>query len=331
MKTRFSIFGTLLLLVQCIPAIGQVTPEKKLIATLGPGETIASGENCFLLDKNPDVISFVTVTGSGSSKEYYCYGNDGKKTGPVKKPDESYWAGCNDNVIDNCIPNENPKTGEVEKYVDFGTGTVSFQGKKFGPYGQVLMFYLSQDEQSFYAVALSAEMKIFFFDKTGRKVELINLPEEIIISPDGSKALAKINGSINPFDPEAMQKMMDNPEEMNNPKINLFGIDGKKYGPYTPDEFSDAWYAPSGQLVVYSNHEVSLDGKVLFRSDDNISPCDIWLSKSGTVYAWADYENIHFSDGLKFVAPLAIKYIDGQLKWISLEEGKHVVLYKKVF
>ena len=52
---------------------GQTAIEKKVIATLGPGENLANGENCFLLDKNPESISFVTVVGSGSSKQYYCY------------------------------------------------------------------------------------------------------------------------------------------------------------------------------------------------------------------------------------------------------------------
>lgn len=307
------------------------SPDRKLMATLGPGETIASGESYFMLDKNPESVSFVTAVGSGSSKEYYCYGKDGKKTGPVKQPDPSYWAEGKDIKTDDCIPNNDPKTGDPAKYVDWTTGSVSFQGKQYGPYGQVLMFYLSDDEQSFYAVGLTGDMKIYFFDKTGRKIELTNLPEEVIISPDGSRAYAKIKGTINPFDPDAAQKMMDHPEEMNNPPVSLIGIDGKNFGPYTTDSFSDAWFAPAGQLIVYNAHEVSVEGKKLFKSDDYISPCDIWISQSGASYAWADYEFLHFSDGSKYTAPIAITNVDGQLKWLSLENGKELVLYKKVF
>ncbi|NTV83622.1 MAG: hypothetical protein HGA23_04900, partial [Bacteroidales bacterium] len=203
----------------------------------------------------------------------------------------------------------------------------------YGPYGQIVLFYLSDDEQSFYSVALSPEMKIYFFDNTNRKVELNGIPEQILISPDGTKAIATVKGSFNPFDPDAAQKMMANPEEMNNPKINLYGIDGVKYGPYTSDSFSDTWYIPSGQLVIYANSEISLDGKSLFKSEEYISKCDIWVSKNGKDFAWANYENLVFSDGTKFTAPLVIMYVEiggkGYLKWIALEDGKNLNYYRK--
>ena len=330
-KTAF----TLLFALCSMYLVAQVPAEKKIIATLDAGETLANGEDCFLLDENAESFSFVTVTGSGSSKQYFCYGKDGQKNGPVKQPDASYWADCNDIDEEDCIPNDEPRQGNLEECVDWATGAVKFNGNTYGPYGQIIIFFISDDESSFYAVALSMEMKIIFFDNHDRKVELTGMPDEIIISPDGQKAFAKVKGSINPFDPDAAQKMMDNPEEMNNPKINLYGIDGSKFGPYASGDFSDAWFIPSGQLVIYCNSEVSLDGKLLFKSEDYISPCDIWIGNNGKDYAWANYENLFFSDGTRFVAPLVINFVKsggkGYLKWISLEEGKNLVLYKKPF
>lgn len=314
---------------------GQSGINKKIIATLGPGEVLASGENCLLLSTNPESVSFVTVTGSGSAKQYYCYGKDGGKAGPVAKPDESYWSACQDINLEDCIANHEPYVPNPEEYIDYGTMTLKFQGKSYGPYGQIIMFYLSDNEQNFFAVALSQEMKIFFFDKNDRKIELSGMPDQIIISPDGQKAYALVKGSINPFDPESMQKMMANPEEMNNPKINLIGLDGSKFGPYTNDSFTDAWFISSGKLVIYNNSEISLDGRVLFRSEEHVSKCDLWISSNGKDYAWADYEYLHFSDGSKYTAPLAIKYAEasghGSLKWISLEEGKYMTLYNRAF
>jgi hypothetical protein len=326
---------TLLIALCAMHVSAQTAIEKKLITTLGPGETIANGENCFLLDKNPEAISFVTVVGSGSSKEYYCYGKDGKKTGPVKQPDVSYWAECQDINLEDCIANHESRVDNLEQYIDYGTGSVKFEGKTYDPFGQIIMFYLSDNEQNFYAVALSTEMKILFFDKNNRKVELITMPDEIIISPDGTRAFASVKGSINPFDPEAVQKMMNNPEEMNNPRINLIGIDGSKYGPYASGDYSDAWFISSGKLVIYANKEISLDGQVLFKSEDYISKCDMWISNNGKDYAWANYENILFSDGSKYTAPLVIKYTEtagkGYLKWVALEDGKNLMFYKKPF
>jgi hypothetical protein len=313
----------------------QTTVEKRTIATLMPGEKIANGENCFLLDKNPEAVSFVTVIGSGSSKEYYCYGKDGKKTGPVKQPDISYWAECQDLNMEDCIADHEPKTADPNEYIDWSTGSVNFQGKTYGPYGQVMMFYLSDNEQSFYGIAMTTDQKVIFFDKSNHKIELVTFPEEMIISPDGSRAFAKVKGSINPMDPDAVQKMMNNPEEMNNPKISLVGSDGTKFGPYTSDSYSDAWFISSNKLVIFANQEISLDGRMLFKTEDFISKCDIWISSNGHDYAWADYENLHFSDGSKFKAPLAIKYGEfagkGFLKWISLEDEKNLMFYKKAF
>jgi hypothetical protein len=259
--------------------------DKRIIATLGSDETIAHGENCFLLDKDPESISFVTVAGSGSSKQYYCYDKNGIITGPVKQPDESYWIDCKNVDAEDCVPNDDPAQGNLEEHIDWATGCVKFQGNKYGPYGQ--------------------------------------------------KAFAVIKGSINPFDPEDVQKMMDNPEEYNNPKVNLHGIDGTKYGPYPSGEYSDAWFIPSSRLVIYSNHEVSLDGKLLIKSEEYISPCDMWISSNGKDYAWAGYEHIIFSEGTKSAAPLVIKHVESggksYLKWIALEEGEKLVLCQKPF
>ena len=335
MKTLIFLTFALLFTLCSLHTCPQSTPEKKLIATLGPGESMANGEDCLMLDKNPESFSFVTVVGSGSSKQYYCYGKDGSKTGPVKQPDPSYWAGREEVNAEDCIANKEPKQGDLQQYIDWGSGSVKFQGKTFGPYGQVMMFYLSEDEQNFYAVALSAEMKVIFFDKNNHKIELVTLPEQVLISPDGTKAYALVKGTINPFEPDAVQKMMDHPEETNNPKIHLFGIDGTKLGPYTSGDFNDAWFVSSGKLVIYNNREISLDGKILFKSDDYISKCDIWISNNGKDYAWANYENLIFSDGTKYVAPLVINYVEtagkGYLKWLSLENKKDLLFYKKAF
>ena len=55
----------------------------------------------------------------------------------------------------------------------------------------------------------------------------------------------------------------------------------------------------------------------------------------GNDYAYANYDKILFRDGTSFTAPMVIRYVEtggkGYLKWISLEDGKKLVLYKKPF
>ncbi len=305
--------------------------EKKLIAKLGPGEKLAHGENSFMLTKNPETFSFVTISGSGDSKQYFCYGKDGSKTGPVKEPNPSYWAETKDNPAEDCIPNDEPQDADMMQYMDWASGSVNFNGKTYGPYGQLIKMHVTVDGQNFFAVAMNAEMKITFFDSKNRKVELINAPEEIIVSPDGTKAYAKVKGTINPFEPGAIEKMMNNPEEMNNPPINLVGIDGTKIGPFSDKQYKDAWFIAPAKLVVYNNSEVSVDGKLLFRSEDYISPCDMWIGSDGKSYAWANYQNLIFNDGTKYAAPIVINHTGGFLKWITLENGTDLVFYKKSF
>jgi hypothetical protein len=315
-------------------AIAQTGVEKRVIATLGPGETLANGENCFFLDQSPESISFVTVARSRSEKEYFCYGKDGKKVGPVKEPDGAYWAECADNVVDNCVANHDANMEGYEKYIS-SDGCISFQGKKFGPYGQLILFNISPDEQYICAVALTSDMNIVFFDNFGRKVDITGMPEETIISPDGKTSFVKVKGSFNPFDPEALQKMMDNTEEMNNPKVFLYSIDGSKYGPFSASSFSDTWFTPTGQWIIFADSEIYLNGKVLFKTDGYVSKCDIWINKTGDDYAYANYEKIIFKNGTTFTAPLVIESVNvngkGYLKWLALENGKELVLYKKPF
>jgi hypothetical protein len=287
------------------------------------------------MGQSPETFSFVTVTGSGSNKQYYCYGADGSKTGPVKSPDPKYWAGNEGKKADDCVANDDADDTDMSKYFDYSTGTIKFQGKSFGPAGQPMQMALSKDGQQLYAIVLTTEMKFVFCDNAGRKVDITGMPEQLIVSPDGKIAFAKVNGTLNPFDPEAMAKMMENPESMNNPPITLVGIDGTKSGPFAQADYRDAWFTESGLLVTYVGQEIMVNGKMLFKTSEYVAPCDLWINSNGTDYAWANYQNIHFKDGSKQVAPIDIHYTfsggKGYLKWIALENGNSLVLYKKSF
>jgi hypothetical protein len=332
---RFSFIAAGLVAVMItLNTSAQTGIEKRVITALGPGESLVYGENCFILSRNPESISFVTVVKSGSEKQYFCYGKDGKKVGPVKSPDPSYWSACADNKVDNCVVNNEPNMAGIEKFMD-PDGSLTFQGKKFGPEGQPILYNISSGQQNIYAISLTPEMKMVYFDNTGRTVDISGMPEQIIVSPDGKSSFVKVKGSLNPFDPEDMQKMINDPEESNNPKVFLFGIDGKKYGPYGASEFNDTWFTSSGQWIMYMNSEIYLNGKVLFKVDGYVSKCDIWINKTGDDYAWANYEKITFKNGTAFTAPLSIEYDvengKGTLKWLALEEGKSLVFYNKPF
>jgi hypothetical protein len=289
-----------LALILSIGANGQTGIEKKTIATLGPGETLAYSESCFRLDLPSETFSFVTVTGSGDSKQYYCYGADGKKTGPVSKPDPSYWADNQDIKEDKCNAADPGHMARMSEMIDFSDGSVNFQGKKYGPYGQAILFNQPANESGFCAVAISADMKLTAFDNSGRKI--------------------RINGM---------------PEESNNPKVFLFTMDGKKFGPYGSDSFRDTWYTDAGQWIVYAGSEVFLNGTLLFKVDEYVAACDIWITADGRQFGWANYEKLEFSDGTSYTAPIVITRTEENgkslLKWLTLEDGKNLVFYQRPF
>jgi hypothetical protein len=334
MKNIRSITSCLFFAILALGSQSQNGVEKSVIATLGPDEALAHGEDCFILGRNPESISFVTVVTNGSEKQYYCYGKDRIKSGPFKSPDPSYWKDCSDKVTDNCMVNNDANMTGFEKYLS-PDGAITYEGKKYGPYGQVILYNMSADQKGIFAIALSSEMKLIFFDNTGRKVDITGMPDQIIISPDGKSSYVKVNGTLNPFDPEALQKMVNDPEETNNPKIFLYSINGSKYGPYNSSSFTDTWFTPSGQWIIFANSEVYLNGKILFKPVDYVSKCDIWINKTSEDYAYANYEKIIFKNGTSFTAPLAIEQVteNGKeyLKWLSLENGNELVFYKKAF
>ena len=281
MKRNGYFVFTLIAIMIALDSAAQTGVEKKTLATFAPGETLVYGEDCLILDQSPESVSFVTVVKNGSEKQYYCYGKDGNKIGPVKEPDKSYWAECAGKPVEDCVPDNQKYGSGYEKYIDQRDGSIMFNDTKYGPYGQLILFNMSEGEQSIYAIALTPEKKMLYFDNTGRKVEITGMPEQIIISPDGKTSYVRVKGSVNPFDPDAFAIMADNPDEFNNPKVYLFGIDGSKYGPYTSSSFNDTWFTPSGQWIIYANSEVLLGGKVLFKVDGSVSKCDIWISNTG--------------------------------------------------
>jgi hypothetical protein len=322
-------------LILAITSNGQTGPEKKVIATLGPGETLAYGENCFRLDLPSETFSFVTVTGSGDSKQYYCYDKDGSKTGPVQKPDASYWAGSEDAKTEKCSADYPGNMAGMSQLIDFSDGSVNFQGKKFGPYGQVILFNQPENESGFCAVGIDDQMKLTAFDNSGRKIIINGMPEEIIMSPDGKNSVIRVKGTKSPFDADYFQYMMDNPDEVDNPKVYLFSMDGKKYGPYSSSSFRDTWFTEAGQWIIYAASQVFLNGNALFKTDDNVAACDIWISPNGKDFGWANYEKLVFSDGTSYQAPIVITRTMENgislLKWLALEDGKNLVFYTRSF
>lgn len=333
MKTRNYLYSIALAALLPMVALTQSGLEKKTIATFGPGETLAYSESCFRLDLPSETFSFVTMTGSGDSKQYYCYGKDGSKTGPVKKPDPSYWAGRDEMKEDKCPADAVTHMAGMAEYADLGTGTVNFKGKTYGPHGTIIYFAQPDDEQSFFAVAMTAEMKLMGFDNFGRRIDLSGMPEDILVSPDGKNAVAKVRGSKSPLDLDYFQYIMDHPEEASNPGIFFYGFDGRNWGPYPSSSFRDAWYTESGQLVIFANPEVYLDGRLLGKTGTSVAACDLWISPDGKSFAWANYETLAFSDGSTYSAPLVLARTEENgrqiLKWLTLEEGKNLVFYQR--
>jgi hypothetical protein len=294
------------------------------------------GENCFEFDMGGEKMAMVTSIGSGKNTQYFNYYADGRKEGPFSESDSRIWTECGEDQ-DPCGKYEPESDESPDTYVkrEADGYYVNFNGQRYGPYQIITNFVIAPDQTNFYACGIAQDMKASFFDGTGRKVQVTGVVEEILMSPDGKKAILKTSGDYNLYDPAEMAKLMEHPEELSNPKAYYYDISGERKGPFDPSEFREIWFTLNNHLVYKLGDDFFVDGKLLFSTPDYYNSCDLYISDKIDKYIVYTYENIHFSDGFEAPFPVTIQvFAAGDLmvvKWITLEDEKNLVLYQRTF
>ena len=328
---------------------------KTKLFTISAGEKPVYSECKLYLSSSGTTVSLVTNEDNGSRNgNYYIYEN-GKKQGPiddfkkiVQKPQDE-----NDILISSVYVSERATNHEeMVTTNDEGKMLIKSGGKTYGPYQLVLNAFTGDDSILTSAIIMN-DMKPSLLTQSGTLVNLESIPAFINVSPSGKKVLIVsikeyspsseiLNKDLSKLSIAELQEFSKKVEEEKNnappPVGYIYFNDGKKLGPYPKDAFSPN--NPAFSITAGENWMMTIDNKLYVNGtflanlgSDYVPTNTIWLSPDAKRYAIISYEKITFSDDSSFQYPLLVKKSkkDGKiwLNWVSLENGKDIVLYSK--
>ena len=220
---------------------------------------------------------------------------------------------------------EAAKQTQGQTYSTVTSSSISFNGKAFGPFKQIVQFFLTQDRRNFYAVIMNDS-------QNG-----MELRYKIITS--ASSATLTSPGMMPPM---ACFASLDNAEfgmflSDNEGKFKIMTSSGKSFEVNNAGALSGVWYSATGNHVNYlSNNQLFHDGQLIKTFDSNTitDPCNLFVSTDGKGVTMIKDNVISFADGDYFEYPLktALVTISGKVyfKWLALE-NREVVVYQKPY
>lgn len=334
-KKSIIIFALVLAVAASQGAFGQVTQRK--VATLGANETIVSAESVLLAAPGAgcavDDFFLVTQLYRSGKTQFFTYDKSGKK-GPFDKiTSEILRKGAG---VESAPPYYDAEfsTEGVEVVPDPNDPAkqyIEWNGKRLGPFQQMLGVYVTPDKSKLYAFVTKAG-KLRFIASDGRDIAAEGMPVGVIVSPDGTKAVGQCTGHITPV--EGMQLDFSKIDMNTMDDVTLFTIDGRKFGPFGKNaDFGEMWFvAGSNDWVFTVGHTVYFNGTALKPFNERISKSEFWIDDAAH-YAWLAGDKLIFSDGASFPYPVMIKSEKKggktTLCWVSLQGNGDVVVYSR--
>ncbi len=267
--------------------------------------------------------SLVTVITSDSKGLIYVYEN-GKKTGPFKNIQASGAKIPADDPTEYDPIFRRESDSDYKKFSSVdrdGQITLKFQGRFYGPYQFVLELYFSSDRKSFSAIVMKDS-------------------KPMIVSSSGASFFIDGQPGYNYISPTLSRMMLTTTKENENssPEAFIYLDDGKKFGPYDPSKITglNPAFSKTGgdNWLLTMESKLYINGKqVQTLINDKISPANIWLTNDGKRYVIIVFDRIEFYDGKIYKDPLKIRIAVDKNKitiwWLSLENGKDIVLYSR--
>ena len=336
--TVVALFFGLIVLPVILPA--QQPPVGRSVAyCLEPGEDIMWAESKIAVcADNEDVV---LVIRKGENGPYFVF-RDGKKQGSFTKLEEAMKAAY-EGKKETCIKNPDcaeykPEPGPEDTVVSIdsdgkGGQILQFRGKTFGPHFIIFTSRVTPDGARAYYTA-SDKDRAWFADTDGRKTSFGGFPLNFKFSPNGKNAAVVCMGTLTMAEMENAASIPPEKFAENNNTNFLYTIDGKKFGPFGKDFDSGSfWYPANSNDLYYEVGEQLFRNGTPFLKTDWINPCAFYPSPDGKKYALFTYENIAFSDGIKFPFPLDLVVFQEKgntiFKWIALENKKCLVVYRR--
>jgi hypothetical protein len=314
----FFVFATLAVL----PAFAQgPQPIRKVVYSLEPGEQFLQPESAIFISATKESVILVLSRGKRDRGSPFFVFKDGSMKGPFKKLNDVMLAAYEGQdqgpgIARDCAayfsereeqsPDAAPQVSE-----DGGGQTVVFNGKTYGPYKAVYDVRGMPDGSRAYFMVADKGKK-WFICSDGRKVQIDGSPKAVMFSQDGKNALA---GSL------IAQR-----------DLFIYTIDGQKFGPFGED-MGEPWFpAGSNNFFFLIGNQLYMNGTPTLKVEQ-FDPCDFYPSADGKRYALFTYENLVFSDGMKYPFPLNVVSFQEKeqtiIRWVALENDKDIVVYQR--
>jgi hypothetical protein len=334
-RTMFLLFAAAVILAA---GFGQAPPAGRKLATLGPDEYIVTNESVLLTGGAAGCLAddyfLVTEARRSGKNAFYTYDKTGRK-GPFDKMTESMLRNCGGDTeahkfyLDNGMSPEGLEMGPdpANRRLQF----VTFNGKKIGPFQQILMAAAAPDKSRAFAVGVRDKI-LHFASTDGRDVAAAGIPEKLVFNADGSKAVLLCKGHITLY--EGMDIKAENMDLSSLEDTTLYALDGKKYGPFKKNtDFGDVWFlAGSPDWLFTVGPTAYFNGVPLKPFAEQIGKSSFWIDDASR-YAWLEDDKLKFSDGASFPNPVMLRWEKKAgrttLCWISLLPNRDVVAYSR--
>jgi hypothetical protein len=217
------------------------------------------------------------------------------------------------------------KQTQGQTYSTVTSSSLTFNGKSYGPYKQIVQFFLTQDQKNFYAVIMEDGQKAM-----EQHYKIITSASSITLTSPGM------------MPPTMCFVASDNSEfgmyvNDNQGKFKIITSSGKSYDVNRSTAISNIWYSAAGNHLNYlATNQLFHDGQLIktFDSNNSIDPCNLFVSADGKGITMIKDNVISFADGDYFEYPLktALVKINGKayFKWLAME-NREVVVYQKPF
>jgi hypothetical protein len=212
-----------------------------------------------------------------------------------------------------------------KSYSTINSSSITFNGKKYGPYKMVQKVFLTADRKNFFAVVMEDKG-----NSQGQNKIITSASTKIMVLGDMDSPISCFTSADNSdFGYVALG--------LSSQKYVIGVVSGKSYQVEMNSGFNTAWFSSIGNHVIYlTQDKLYRDGQLIktFAEGNSANPCDLFVNADGTGVTQIKNNTISFADGDYFEYPLkvAIVYINGKpnYKWMALE-NKEVVVYQKPY
>jgi|GEM_PF-3510526 len=289
-------------------------------------ETIMKGEFNLRVTNSGKKISLITI----QDNQYYFYENN-QRSGPFDEPPYQ-------KLGVTLYPGKKSKQTNPTLYIE-GTGAekhLLINKKQYGSFSNVLAFYLSPDQQRFYAITDKKTNDRTEFALVSHK-GLIKLPgyaPTLLVSDnDEYAAAAGSRSQLNAKTEEERYAYSENDE------VTVFMADGTKVEGIKNWNTAKNWIGNTGalfQLNGDNKKQVWVNGKPGPGFPKVINNTQsLFLNKNATSGVYYDYGSLYFTDGTRLMYSVLSPASGSEngkdhLFWLAVNEGKLYVCKKEL-